>query len=65
METPSEHTATLDDGTTWNNEKLRVESPAVSPGKKPQQPVAADAAVATPRRSERVRGRPARYTDYW
>ena len=36
VETPSEHTATLDDGTTWNNEKLRVESPAVSPGKQSQ-----------------------------
>ena len=65
VETPSEHTATLDDGTTWNNEKLRVESPAESPGKHPQQPVAADAPLATPRRSERVRGRPARYADCW
>ena len=57
-------TEILDDGTAWNNRKLRVESTAASPGRQPQQPVAADAPVAAPRSSERARRRPARYTDY-
>ena len=61
VETPSEDTETLDDRTTWNNEKLRVESPASSPGKQPQQPVAADPLVATPRRSERALRRPSSF----
>ena len=65
VETPSEHTATLDEGTPWNNEKLWVESAEASPGKQLQQPGAGEPQVGTPRRFERGRSQQARYADCW